>query len=415
VNIPWFDTDPGPKRFHAGTHRLVDPRETLNRVKPLMPAMGITRLGNITGLDRIGIPVAIAVRPNSRSLAVAQGKGASLDAAKASALMEAIETYHAENIVHPLRYGSYADLRDVCHLVETDALPCLPNSLFNPHLPMLWMDAVDLMRRETVVVPYELASLNFTLPMPPGSGCFLANSNGLASGNHLLEAVSHAISEVVERDALGLFELRSPEECDQRRLRFDTIDDEVCSLVLKQFQTAGISIGLWDMTSDIGMAAFLCIISDPSNAAGTHAEYRASGAGCHPSRSIALLRAMTEAAQLRLAYISGSRDDLFRNVHAKFREPGRVTRPSARLQLGSGLKDFRSVSHVNAETFQAEVAWQLERLRTVGISRVIAVDLTKSEFGIPVVKVIIPGLEGYPYGPNYVPGPRAEQMGSSNA
>jgi ribosomal protein S12 methylthiotransferase accessory factor YcaO len=47
--------------------------------------MGITRLGNITGLDRIGIPVAIAVRPNSRSVSVSQGKGLELPQALASA------------------------------------------------------------------------------------------------------------------------------------------------------------------------------------------------------------------------------------------------------------------------------------------------------------------------------------------
>jgi YcaO-like protein with predicted kinase domain len=414
VNIQSFDNDPAPKRFHVGTHRLTDPSQTLQRVTPFMSAMGITRVGNITGLDRIGIPVAIAVRPNSRSLAVAQGKGTSLDAAKASALMEAIETYHAENIVHSLRYGTYADLRQVCNLVEIDALPAAPSTRFHSHLQMLWLDGYDLIRREPVVVPYELASLNFTLPMPPGSGCFVANSNGLASGNHILEAVSHAISELVERDALALFELRDPEQCDERRLRIQTIDDEACCFMLERFRAAGISVGLWDMTSGIGMAAFLCIISDPGNAK-THAEYRASGTGCHSSRSIALLRAMTEAAQLRLAYISGSRDDLFRVVQARFRHPNGPVRPSSQLQLGDGARNFRSVTDVKIETFQAEVAWQLERLRNVGISRAIAVDLTRSEFQIPVVKIIIPGLEGYPYGPNYVPGLRANQMKRATA
>ena len=410
----FLDGDPGPKRFYEGTHRLVDPRSTLLRAEPFMAAMGITRVGNITGLDRIGIPVAIAVRPNSRSLAVAQGKGASLDAAKASALMEAIETYHAENIVHSLRYGTYADLRHVCNLVEIDALPAVPSTRFHSHLPMLWLDGYDLMRREAVVVPYELASLNFTLPMHPGSGCFIANSNGLASGNHILEAVSHAISELVERDALALFELRNPEECDRRRLRIQMIDDEACCFMLERFRAAGISVGLWDMTSDIGMAAFLCIIADPANAK-THAEYRASGTGCHPSRSIALLRAMTEAAQLRLAYISGSRDDLFRSVQARFRDPNGPARSSSQLQLGDGTRDFASVPDVKIDSFQAEVAWQLERLRNAGISRVIAVDLTRSEIQIPVVKVIIPGLDGYPYGPNYILGSRAKEMEQANA
>ena len=87
-----------PKRFRRGTHRSVDPAETLARVRPLMARMGITRLGNITGLDRIGIPVAVAVRPNSRSVSVSQGKGLDLPQAMASALMEAAEGFHAEEI-----------------------------------------------------------------------------------------------------------------------------------------------------------------------------------------------------------------------------------------------------------------------------------------------------------------------------
>ena len=61
---------PVVKTYRAGTHRSTAPEETLARVAPLLPALGITRLANITGLDRIGIPVVVACRPNSRSLAV---------------------------------------------------------------------------------------------------------------------------------------------------------------------------------------------------------------------------------------------------------------------------------------------------------------------------------------------------------
>ena len=46
--------EPLPKRFWQGTHRTADPGETLARVRPYAARMGITRLGNITGLDRIG-------------------------------------------------------------------------------------------------------------------------------------------------------------------------------------------------------------------------------------------------------------------------------------------------------------------------------------------------------------------------
>ncbi|MFD2442135.1 hypothetical protein ACFSS8_22245 [Paracoccus kondratievae] len=63
------------KQHRRGTHRTVPPAQTLARLTALMPAIGITRLANLTGLDRIGLPVTMACRPNARSLVVAQGKG----------------------------------------------------------------------------------------------------------------------------------------------------------------------------------------------------------------------------------------------------------------------------------------------------------------------------------------------------
>ncbi len=72
--------------------------------------MGITRVANVTGLDRIGIPVVMVCRPNARSLAVSQGKGIDIDAATVSGLMESVELYHAEHIECPLKLGSMAEL-----------------------------------------------------------------------------------------------------------------------------------------------------------------------------------------------------------------------------------------------------------------------------------------------------------------
>ena len=97
----------GFKAYRRGTHRTVDPAATLARVRPHLQGMGITRIANVTGLDRIGIPVVMACRPNARSLAVSQGKGLTLEAAKASAVMEAIELHHAERIELPLKLGSH--------------------------------------------------------------------------------------------------------------------------------------------------------------------------------------------------------------------------------------------------------------------------------------------------------------------
>ena len=72
--------------------------ETVRRLLTRRADFGITRLGSVTGLDRVGIPVAQVVRPLARSNAVTQGKGATVAEAAIAALMEALETWAAERI-----------------------------------------------------------------------------------------------------------------------------------------------------------------------------------------------------------------------------------------------------------------------------------------------------------------------------
>jgi len=56
--------------YNAYHDRAIAPGQTLSRIRPLFPALGITRVGLLTGLDTIGIPVAFATRPNSHTLSV---------------------------------------------------------------------------------------------------------------------------------------------------------------------------------------------------------------------------------------------------------------------------------------------------------------------------------------------------------
>ena len=71
---------------------------------------------------------------------------------------------------------------------------------------------------------------------------------------------------------------------------------------------------------------------------------------------------------------------------------------------------FNAVPDFAFETFEAEVGWLLGQLKTVGVRQAIAVDLTRPEFGIPVVRIVIPGLEGMDHHASYVPGARAEAL-----
>lgn len=411
--MPGVDS-PGLKTFRRGTHRLVTPAETVTRVRRFMKVMGITRVANITGLDKIGIPVAIACRPNSRGLAVSQGKGLDLAAAKASALMESIESYHAERVTLSLKLGSYDGLREELRLIDVTQLPRITNSFFQPSLQLLWIEGYDLLQQEPVWVPYETVETNYTLPFPTGSGCFQATSNGLASGNHLLEAISHGICEVVERDAMSLWQARGYGWRCSRRIDLDTVQDFACREVLDKYNRAGVAVAVWETTTEVGIPSFLCMIAESAEDP-LHLLYTTSGKGSHPARSVALLRALTEAAQSRLTFIAGSRDDLTRDSYEQSRNPDSARLLRRQMDIEGPMKDFQRGPSWEGETFHEDVVWELDCLRSSGITRVAVVDLTKPEFQIPVVRVVIPGLEGVCSQPDYVPGARAQALTESLA
>ncbi|MCW2243857.1 YcaO-like family protein [Azospirillum canadense] len=407
-------TEQAVKVHTTGTHRIVAPEQTLARVAPFLPVMGITRVANVTGLDTVGIPVVMVTRPNSRSVSVAQGKGVTLAAAKASGVMESVESYHAERITLPLKYGSYEELRWSHPIVDVHRLPRLDSGGFTPHTPMLWLEGTDLLGGGPKWVPFEMVHLNFTLPLPPGSGSFVAGSNGLASGNSLAEAIGHAITELVERDGATLWRLRGLEAQEATRIDPATVNDPVCASLLDRFDAAGVDVGLWEITSDIGLPAFLCRIVTREDAP-QQSIRPALGMGCHAAREVALSRALTEAAQSRLTFIAGARDDMPRAEYERHLDPVQHERWKTRITGGTGVRDFATVPTFSGRTIEDDLAHQLDRLRAVGIEEVVAVDLTKPEFGIPVARVVIPGLEGIDESPDYLLGARARAVADMSA
>jgi len=398
-------TSSGQKEFRSGTHRTLAPEITLARARRIMPALGITRVADITGLDDIGVPVATAYRPNARSLAVSLGKGLDLQAAKASALMESIETWHAERIHLPLLLASVSELRFKHRLAEVQRLPRIAEGELHDHLRMLWIEGEEIGSKEARWVPFEIVNMNFTLPLPTGSGALLCGSNGLASGNHLLEATSHAICELVERDAMTLWRAWRPEQKRNRRLNLSTVDDRGCQSVLGRFERANVACAVWEVTSDVGLPVFRCLIAE-SDASAARTHLPGVGSGCHPDKRIALLRALTEAAQTRLTLIAGSRDDLGVGFYAAAQDRARHEKILSEIRDEPETRSFADVVSFESDTCEADVLWEHERLRAVGCAEVVRINLTKPEFGIPVVRIVIPGLEGTADATGYVPGPR---------
>lgn len=396
------------KAFRSGTHRSLAPEQTLSIVEPFLEGFGITRVANITGLDIIGISVAAATRPNSRAVSVAQGKGTTLNSAKASAVMEAIEGFHAERDRLERTWASFDSLsHGEIPVTRVEGLPKTTKSRYAPNRPLTWVLSWDLLNDECVWLPHEVVHTRYTLPKPPDSGCFLATSNGLAAGNHIYEAIIHGICEVVERDARTLWGEANSFPWSRQRTRLDlaTVDDTLCLELLEKFRKAGFAVAIWNVTSDIGVAAFRCdvtaVIDD-----GTLDRCRYTGAGCHTDRRVALARALTEAAQQRLTRIAGSRDNLPR---AGYRSPLQHVVARQRqiiLEEPCGC-NFADVSTYDGETLTDDLNWLLEQVRCAGLDRVLVVNLTLPEYLIPVVRVVVPGLEDSLGIRDYALGPRA--------
>jgi len=395
------------KQYFSGTHRCIAPAQTLKRLQPMLPDMGITRVANVTGLDRIGVPVVMVSRPNSRSVSVSQGKGLTLEAAKASGLMEAVETFHAERLELPLKLASERELSLNHSMINVSGLPRSRGADYFPYTAVLWMAGYDLISGEPVWLPYESVHTNFTLPQPAGSGYFPANTNGLASGNHLLEALSHGLCEVIERDATTLWRISSFARQAQTHIDLDTIDDTDCRTLIEHLTSRRFEIRIWDATTDVRLPTFIVLLMEPGS---TYADPE-FGSGCHYQKGVALMRALTEAVQVRTSFISGARDDYSRRDFADSNREARLT-ACTRLAAQPAKRDFSTVPSWTHRTINEDLDLALKLLVGIGVTQVVAVNLSLPKFDIPVAKVVVPGLEGAYEGPetDYVPGQRAKRM-----
>ncbi|MFQ5558821.1 MAG: YcaO-like family protein, partial [Acidimicrobiales bacterium] len=214
----------------GGTIRTRTAGETLQAIRPLFPRLGITRLADVTGMDSIGVPVAMCIRPNARHLSVSQGKGVSSELAMVSAAMESVEMYHAEHLGPPDLTAAWEGL-DRASVRPGDLELGIWHQAHRDREEIGWVEAAELLSGRPILVPHVLWDLDSSRTHPD-TGLFAVSSNGLASGNCLLEAVLHGLYEVVERDADLRFSNLDPDVHESRRLSLEhtgaaVIDDLV--------------------------------------------------------------------------------------------------------------------------------------------------------------------------------------------
>jgi len=373
-----------PVVYSEGTHRSTTPEETLRRITPLLPAVGITRVADITGLDRLGIPTWCTVRPAARLIQIANGKGLSSISAKVSAVMEAIEDWHAEFPEAPIRNASAAELcREGQAVVRAPELPrCRADVYLKDQRRIDWVRGEQLLDGQPVWLP---ACSSFLVePM-----ILKGDSNGLASGNDIVEATLHGLYEVIERDAIarltsGGFTLPCGES---RAVDLETLPAGPLAMLHTLLQRAEVSLKLIRVESLAPASTFWAVLVDPQSPyACTCVNF---GQGSHLSPTVAAVRAITEAAQSRLTFIHGSREDL-RSDSYEFDETHRRVR--AFFEGQDGELPWNEIADHSSGDLGQDFEAVVKGLCAGGHTRIYRVDLTNPRIGIPVVKVLVPGL-----------------------
>lgn len=380
--------------------RVISPEDTIVRAKASFERLGITRIADQTGLDRIGIPCFASFRPNAARLANNQGKGLTKAAAKASAVMEAVEFAIAESPEINTISKTAAELRSAGATIADikSLLPIgddLPQDIF-----LSWVRGYNLIDRQEIYIPMDAVDLSTNSKIVG----LCKVTNGLASGNTMDEAVFHGLCELVERDARSLWTLLDATAQAKTAIDPATWQDIQVIELINKIETAGLKVHLFDQTSDIGLPTVMAMIAEVGKHSYTHFDF-AAGYGTHPNSDRAAIRAITEAAQTRITSIAGSRDDI---VPETYDENGLEEHlylfsvnptPNRAMTCGSFLGQILS-------DLLATAVFSIMATSYAGEIHVFPLN-DPSKDGFAVVKIVAPFLEDRDANFNWRPGPRA--------
>jgi YcaO-like protein with predicted kinase domain len=358
------------ERADAG--RAVSPAETWARVRPLLPRFGITRVADVTRLDRIGLPVHLAYRPAGLTYAVTVGSGVTADQSRVGAVMESIETWHAENIELPIAARGPAAALDLGY--DLRALNLAGRSPLTEHVVLDWVAGRGLLTSREILAPADYVRLDLVARLDWGQVLFQPTSDGLATGNTVAEAALHGLHELIERDSVAAYVAARP-GC--RYVDPGSCADPVTRRIYEGLRGAGCAVVACDITGPVGLPCYLAIIWSPD------VPLRCGGFGCHANAGTALGRALAEAVQSRLATLSGARDDFAdRNYrpNAPPAEPPEAATLPASGSVG-GPDDPESAIRRVASLVAALTG-----------TEPFAIRLDHEDIGLPVVKVLAPGL-----------------------
>lgn len=360
------------------------PEDTLRDVKPYFDEVGITRVADITGMDRIGIPVYACIRPDSKSLAVDSGKGITREQAKCSAVMEGIERWAQDE-------QGGAGIHGIALSNRAYRFPLAKGANFNVTYNHRWYEAEYWKKdfvSDKVFVPYYCVK-NYERRLPLYEMCWQSGTNGLAAGNTRTEAILQGLYEIIERDAVSIWMEHGAHTGDILRIDNETIiDDTLRAMMGLCEEGAGVKVCIYNATSNIGVPVYVCLMVDMKADIGVYKGY-----GANLDSNIAVQRAICEAAQSRAVFLSGARDDR-RWIRHVF-ETLNVTSNKQRLcELAMEEANPYERRDVACGSDEDAISMIDELLVTHGCGHVIVADIMQRQHAC-VVKVLSEHLEGY--------------------
>ncbi|MEU7061137.1 TOMM precursor leader peptide-binding protein [Streptomyces sp. NPDC046197] len=401
----------------AGGHRALSPELMLARYRHLVdPVTGVVSglhpvAGTPDGLHRWRSGRNAALRASSLNgvrgglRSHSGGKGTTPLEAQVGALCEAVERYSGTrqgdepvvrdtmaglgaSAVHPNACQLYADRqfqdRDRWN-ASCGPFQVVPEP-FDPREPVEWTPVWSLTSGTHRMLP---TSMLYYGPAPDGTErAPWADSNGNAAGGSPEDAVVQGFLELVERDAVAVWWYNRTR---QPGVDLDAFDEPWLARSRTAYERLGRQVWALDLTADFGIP----VVAALSRLTGEGEQALCFGFGAHFDPRIALRRAVTEMSQLlpvgeelRVWRASHPQLDQWWKGATVENQPYLVADPG-QATLGPGSRAVPTHDDLRGDVETAQ-----ELVRAHGME-LLVLDQTRPDVGLPVVKVIVPGMRHF--------------------
>jgi ribosomal protein S12 methylthiotransferase accessory factor len=397
------------KGYTFDLDKAIPPEETIVRFRERLKAIDLDILDETVRIDhgRLDIPVYFSVCGRDAEKVIGSkkqmGKGGTPEQAEASAVMELAERFSLFSfLAGPDNFvvEEYRNIKDraipfesIARSVHDDSRDLEGVRQIFSRLPLKWTWAYNITKGKEILVPFNWF--------------FAINEyNGSSAGNCKEEAILQGVCEVVERHVSSLI---SRNRLNMPGIDLDSISDQACLApsrngihttgrtndvssdgkvdplvieLLKKYRGAGIRVYTSDFTMDTGIPTVGVLAYDPS----TFPEKSEIvwTAGTTPSPQKALIRALTEVAQLAGDFDTSS--NYVPSGLPKFKslpEADFVIYPENKVSVSS-LPDLSD------KNIKVEIESCIAALSRIGLE-VYLVDITNPKLDIPAFYTIVPG------------------------